>query len=260
MVKFGFLSLALLSVGVTLGYWMGSKGGATEDSQEPVPAKASSVRQSHDDTQDRLRQLRRRIAELERQLAQSRLRTEKAVSNVPPPTVAAAAQERPRSNPFEWLDNLRKADPARYTQMTNRFAHWRRSRRDQNLERMDFLSSIDASQMSEAAQKTHQDLQDLIAQREDLEARLNEADISSDERLRLMEEMHQTNHEFRRLNREERQNLLAETVRQLGFDGDDVKEITTTLQEVIQATDSGFGRGPRGLGPPPGGRGPGGRR
>ena len=71
-----------------------------------------------------------------------------------------------------------------------------------------------------------------------------------------MGELHSTHHELMRLSGEERNNLFEETARNLGFEGEDAKEISATIQEVIRATDAGWGghhgghRGPGG----PGGR------
>lgn len=161
-------------------------------------------------------------------------------------------------NPREWLENLKKNDPARYVQMTNRFASWRRQRQERNAAKMEFLSSIDVSHMSGKAQKTHSDLQDAIARREEIEQELHTEGLSDERRHELMEELRRSHGELRRLNAEERNNLLDETARNLGFNEDEATELTATIREVIEATEEpGFGfprhhgRGPQ---PPPAGR------
>jgi len=169
--------------------------------------------------------------------------------------VKNASPGRPRGNPREWMENIKKTDPARYAQMTNRFAQWRIRRAEHARTKIDFLSSIDTSHMSAAAQKTHDELQDLIARREEIEEQLHQEDLSDADRDKLMKEMWQTHHELQRLNGEERKNLIEETARNLGFEGEAAQEISTTIQDVIQATDT-WGGGRR-HGPPPGG-GPGG--
>ena len=63
----------------------------------------------------------------------------------------------------------------------------------------------------------------------------------------IMQEMFETDHRIRELSEDERGNLIEETARNLGFDGAAAKEISETIQEVIEATDNGFGpRRPRG--------------
>jgi hypothetical protein len=64
-------------------------------------------------------------------------------------------------------------DPQRYAQITNRIANWRRRRSEQARSRIDFLSSIDTSRMSAEAREVHEELQQLVAHREELEEDLH---------------------------------------------------------------------------------------
>ena len=200
--------------------------------------------------------LRHRIADLEKLLAEKDGKSEIAISNAVAEAVKNRPPEPPRQNWRERMEEMKKNDPERYTQMTNRFANWRRSRAEQARNKIDFLSSIDTSHMSAGAKKTHDALQELIARREGIEQQLQSPDLTDEERGKLMGELHSTHHELMRLNGEERNNLFEETARNLGFEGEDAKEISATIQEVIRATDSGWGghhgghRGPGG----PGGR------
>ena len=94
-------------------------------------------------------------------------------------------------------------------------------------------------------------LQRLVAEREELEANLHQEGLGDEERHRLFGELRRTGAKMHELSMKERDNLLAETARNLGFDGEDSAEIVTTVKEIIEATDSGrwhgFGRGgPRG--------------
>ena len=142
--------------------------------------------------------------------------------------------------------------------MTNRFANWRRNRAEQARNRIDFLSSIDTSHMSAGAKKTHMALQELIAKREEIEEQLQQPDMADDQRHSLMEQLRDMRHQIQRLNGEERMNLISEVANSLGFEGEDAKEVTLTLIDVVQATDEGFVPHHGGhRGPPPGG--PGGR-
>ena len=247
-----FIAVALLA-GVAIGYFV---------KDEPIPAEEPKVEEKAKkpvvDKGDEasVKALRRRIAELERMLAEKDGKSEIAISNAVAEAVQSRPPEPPRQDWRERMEEMKKSDPERYTQMTNRFAQWRRSRSEQARNKIDFLSSIDISRMSAGAKKTHNALQDLIAKREEIEQQLQAPDLSDDERGRLMGELHSTHRELMRLNGEERKNLFEETARNLGFAGEDAKEFSATIQDVIEATDSGFGFHHGGhRGPPPGGRG-----
>ena len=248
-----FIGAALL-VGVAVGYFAGDHGhpaALPEETGAAVPRRqiadkgeAASVKA-----------LRARIAELEKALAEKSKTSESAVSNAVAEAVRTAEQNRRPGDPREWLENIRKTDPERYVQMTNRFAQWRKSRAEQARSKMDFLSSIDISHMSASARQTHDELQQLIVRREEIEQALHQEGVTDEHRHELMEEMRASHEAMNELNRKERHNLIAETARELGFKGEDAKEFTATIKEIIRATDNGWG-GHRG-GP---GRGPGGGR
>ena len=247
-----FIAVALLA-GVAIGYFV---------KDEPIPAEEPKVEEKakkpvvDKGEEASVKALRRRIAELERMLAEKDGKSEIAISNAVAEAVQSRPPEPPRQDWRERMEEMKKSDPERYTQMTNRFAQWRRSRSEQARNKIDFLSSIDISRMSAGAKKTHNALQDLIAKREEIEQQLQAPDLSDDERGRLMGELHSTHRELMRLNGEERKNLFEETARNLGFAGEDAKEFSATIQDVIEATDSGFGFHHGGhRGPPPGGRG-----
>lgn len=253
MIKHQMFIAAALLAGVAIGYFVKDEPIAAEEpTVEVVPKKA--VADKGDEAS--VKALRRRIVELEKLLAEKDGKSEIAISNA----VAEAAKARPPAPPQQnWrerMEEMKKNDPARYAQMTNRFANWRRNRAEQARNKIDFLSSIDTSRMSTGAQKTHNVLQELIARREGIEQQLQSPDLTDEERGKLMGELHSTHHELMRLSGEERNNLFEETARNLGFEGEDAKEISATIQEVIRATDAGWGghhgghRGPGG----PGGR------
>ena len=250
MIKHQMFIAAALFAGVAIGYFVKDEPIAAEEpAAETVQKKAVADKGE----EASVKALRHRIAELERLIAEKDGKSEIAISNA----VAEAVKARPPAPPQNWrerMEEMKKNDPERYTQMTNRFANWRRSRAEQARNKIDFLSSIDTSHMSAGAKKTHNALQDLIAKREGIEQQLQSPDLTDEERGKLMGELHSTHHELMRLNGEERSNLFEETARNLGFEGEDAKEISATIQEVIRATDSGWGghhggpRGPRGQG------------
>lgn len=149
------------------------------------------------------------------------------------------------------MERLKNSDPARYAQETNRIANWRRMRAERARSTLDFLAAVDTSGMSAAARKTHADLQEAVARREELEDSLRREDLSPEQRQQLFREMREVHRDLMRLNGEERANLISETAKALGFEGEDAKEVSATIQEVINATGGGFGFHHRGAPPPP---------
>ena len=238
MIKHQMFIAAALFAGVAIGYFV---------KDEPIPAEeAKAEEKAKKPVADKgdeasVKALRRRIAELERLIAEKDGESEIAISNAVAEAAKTRPPEPPRGNWRERIEEMKKNDPERYTQMTNRFAQWRRDRAAQAQDRMEFLSSIDTSRMSAGAKKTHNALQELIAKREELEQQLHQEDLSDEERGRLMRELADSHRELVRLNGEERKNLFNETAKGLGFTGADAKEFTATIQEVIEATDSGWG-------------------
>lgn len=240
-VKSLVMAVALLLVGGALGYLIAKPSG---EAARPVEKKAPAVKKAIDDKGEEasIKALRARVRDLEEQLAKRAAEpaeTNALAAAVPPPG-ADGRHEGFR----ERMERMKTEEPERYAQMTNRFAQWRQRRAEQQKARMDFLSSIDTSRMSAAARGVHESLQKFTAQREELEQQMQNEDLTDEERHALWGQMHETNRQIMSLNGVERKNLIEETARNLGFEGQDVKEISSTMQEIIEATDSGFGGGP----------------
>ena len=257
MIKTQMFIGAALFAGVAIGYFAGGHGEAAATSADSSPYVAKKQVADAGDVAS-VKALRHRIAELERLLAEKDGKSEIAISNAVAEAVKNRPPEPPRGNFRERMEELKKNDPARYAQMTNRFAQWRMRRAERARSTMEFLSSIDTSHMSAGAKKTHAALQALIAKREEIEEQLQQPDMADDQRHSLMEQLRDMRHQIQRLNGEERMNLISEVANSLGFEGEDAKEVTLTLIDVVQATDEGFVPHHGGhRGPPPGG--PGGR-
>ena len=238
MIKHQMFIAAALLAGVAIGYFVKDEPIAAE---EPVVETAPRKAVADKGDEASIKALRHRIAELEKALAEKDGKSEIAISNAVAEAVKNRPPEAPRQNWRERMEEMKKNDPERYTQMTNRFANWRRSRAAEARNKIDFLSSIDTSHMSAGARKTHDALQELIAKREEIESRLQDPNLSDEERGKLMGELHSSHHELMRLNGEERRNLIDEAARNMGFEGEDAKEVSATIREVIEATDSGWG-------------------
>lgn len=251
MIKTQMFIAGALFAGVAIGYFAGGHGTAPADADESSYVAKKSV--ADRGASASVQALRRRVAELERLLSEKADAAEESV----PSEVAVGSEARPRS-PQEWLENLKTNNPARYVQMTNRWVQWRQRQMEQAQSRLEFLSSIDVSRLGAKAQGTHHALMDLIVRREEIVEQLHREDMAESDRHRLMDEMRSTDRELRKLNKQERNNLISMAARNSGVKGKMAQELTATIQDVIEATDVGFG-GPHGghHGPPPGG--PGGR-
>ena len=247
-----FIGFALLA-GVAVGYFVRDGGDSADKGDNPPAVRRERGGKVADDGDAAtIRSLKRRIAELERRLAEQAASAGEASA-----TNAVAVAQQParpggrRGGFNDWLENLKKSDPARYAQETNRLAGWRRMRAERARSTLDFLASVDTSRMSEAARKTHADLQAAVARREELEESLRRDDLSQEQRQQLFQEMREIHRDLMRLNGEERANLISETAKALGFEGEDADEVSATIQEVINATGGGFGFHHRGAPPPP---------
>ena len=241
-----FLVAIALLAGVALGFCFGVTTSTTPEQAKEEGPKAAKRPLADAGEAASVRALRARIAELERQLADAKA---KQPTNEAEKVVSQDGPRPPRGGgPREWLESMKKDDPKRYVQMTNRFEQFRRRRAERQQRNLDFLSSVDTSRMSASAKKTHAALQEAIALREQLEAKMHQEDLSDAERRALFEQMRESEHELRSLRRAERDNLFEATANTLGFEGDDAKEIVDTLKEVIESTESSW----RHMGPPPG--------
>lgn len=247
-----------LIVGVAIGYMFNPSVGE----QQAVAAKrekASAIRDDGDTAS--IKALRARIAELEAKLAAKGGGEEPVAEAAPPRREGERGGERRWGgmSPKEWRERMKKEDPARYAQMTNGIARMRRNRHEQARRRSDFLASVDVSRMSEPARRIHEELRDLVARREEFEQKMHalhesETDLSGEEMGAMMREMHETSRRIAELNESERRNLILETARNLGMEGDEADEVADVMRTIIENTDSGWGGHHGGRGGRPGGR------
>lgn len=245
--------LALI-VGVAIGYMF------NPSVEEPAPAAKHEKAKGaiRDDGGDAsIKALRARIAELEALLAK---RAEKASEEEKASDDDRRGRRGERGfgglSPKEWREKMKKENPEQYAQMTNGFARMRRDRQARAQRKADFLASIDTSKMSAAALKTHTELQELLAKSEELEQKMHQmhesdAEPSREEMGEIFKEMHETQQRIRELNAQERDNLMVETAKELGFDESDAVEVAEAFQEIMDNTSGGRG----GHGPGPGGPG-----
>ena len=208
--------------------------------------------------------LRARVAELEARLA----RTQEASGAARIDETPAAdgrrggrgerggwpSREEMRANFEKW----KAENPEEFARMEKRRQEFMQRRAERAQSKIDFLASVDTSGMSRQAKETHENLQSLIARREELEAQVFAEGTTDDQRDEIFRQMHETDRAIREASEQERENLLQQTAEALGFSGAEATEIVDTISEIYEATSNGGGRGPGGPGGGPGG--PGGRR
>lgn len=236
-LNFSIPVFALL-FGAGLGFCLAPRTAANDDARDAakedstVSKKPSSLIADASSSAT-VESLRARIKELERQLAQKHDR-EDHVAMMP-----RQHREPPRrQSPREMMEEFKKNDPARYAEMTNNMARWRQERLDRAQEKIDFLSSIDVNGMGRQERRSHERLERMLALREELESALHNPDITDEERHDTMRQLFDTDRQISELNSKVRANLIAETIKELGYIGDDANAISETISEIISATES----------------------
>lgn len=251
MIKHQLFIGAALIVGVAIGFFAAPTTTVVQPADETyVPSGAIA----NEGESASIAALRARIAELEAQLKGDQTAGAEIVSNA---VARIEGRRERRGKPREWMEELKKNDPERYHEMTNRFAQWRQAHRERQQSKLDFLGSIDTSHMSAGAKATHEKLQDLIIRRDEIENELQSLGMSDDEdaRREIFGRLMDVNREIAELNGEERKNLLNETAKILGLGDAEADALTETVQDILEVTENNFG----GPGGPRGGRGPRGR-
>ena len=224
-----------------------------------TPRKRSAIR----DADAHL--LRKRIRELERQLnsmkaaqqADTKLTQNTGQTSNDSPTEQAIDRNVPTQPPTAAdmkarMEELRKSDPQRYAQMTNRFARMRSWRRNRMQYQLDILGSVDLSRLSRSEREVHDQYQEAVSRREELREMLNpqNEEITEEQRRELFNEMRELDRLTMELAESERNTLLMQAARDLGATGQEASDFIETISAIYEATQvRGGPRPPRG-GPP----------
>lgn len=224
-----------------------------------TPRKRSAIR----DADAHL--LRKRIRELERQLnsmkaaqqADTRLAQNTGQTSNDSPTEQAIDRNAPTQPPTAAdmkarMEELRKSNPQRYAQMTNRFARMRSWRRNRTQNQLDILDSVDLTRLSRSEREVHDQYQEAVSRREELREMLNpqNEDIPEEQRRELFNEMRELDRLTMELAESERNTLLMQAARDLGATGQEASDFIETISAIYEATQvRGGPRPPRG-GPP----------
>lgn len=246
MIKHQLLIGLALIVGAAIGYFAAPTPASTEAAAAETEDSSSAALIEDQGDRALVESLRARIRELE---AAAETASE-------PSNVVEEVAERPRERRrrgfdrgAEWMENLKKTDPERYTQMTNRFAAFVRQRAERQQAKLDFFSSIDTSGMSAESRENHERLQALLSLRASLEGDLQSLTPEDDEsRHELFGRLREIDRELHQVKADERANLLEATGKALGLSAADTVALAETVQEIYEATED------ERRGPPPGER------
>ena len=251
------IAAVAFACGLAIGYVICSKpheGQETEYTEQTVPKRKSAIRNAD------VNALRNRIKELEKQLSernaalQANKEPDKATqtAKVTPPAQAEERRGPPTAADMRArMEEIRKNDPQRYAQMTNRFARMNSRNRTRALNQLNILDSVDTSRLSSTEREVHDQYQEAVARREELREMLNpqNEDVSEEQRRELFKEMRELDELTRKLAESERTTLLTQTVRDLGASESEAGEFVETISAIYEATQV---RGPGGFrGRPP---------
>ena len=249
-----------LLCGALLGYFIHPATSLPQAPEGKVeqPAK-KTARPATDDAA--LNRLRKRIQDLERQLAEKNsvpVKEEAVETPPPPPQPAAQGERRGPPTPEEMrahMEEIKKNDPERYTRMTNHFANMRTHQLERAQNKLDILASVDVNRLNPKQRQIHEQYQDLIAQQEEIRNTAfapDDGSVTDEQRMAAHQQMREIGQKLHNVAQQEREILLNQTARSFGVKGEASRELVETVKAVYQATESwgGFGRG----------RGHGGRR
>ena len=245
------IAIPALLCGAMLGHLVSpTDGGASTELPSSSSPSAAKRQSSNDDAA--IKRLRKRVQELERQLAERNHEPETVATDAETSDDAPRTPEPSvgRNDHRARMEELRKNDPERFTQMTNRFARMRSEHLQRIQSRLDLLASVDTSRMNEHQRQIHLQYQELLAQQTEMRDMMRPGgmdDLTDEQRREAWEQMRKLDDQVNRLARQERNTLLQQEALRLGVKGAAIKETIETIDAIYQATEGNRGRG----GPPP---------
>lgn len=231
------------------GFWVRSWG-----QSEPVPVEtervvaAKPVREvvTQKDPRDEaeIARLRAKISELTG--AMKKQAQEKTLVEAKP----AQGQDRRRLSFQERMEKMKKENPKQYEEMQKRHEEFRQRMAQREMERVDFLTSLDLTLFTPEQKENHEKLLDTLATLEEIRAKEKDMGALSEEERRAL---FSTYHTLHSLYETERDALLSITARSIGFTSDESSAFVDQIKEIYEETSMGFGRrgGRRNPPPPP---------
>ncbi len=145
-----------------------------------------------------------------------------------------------RRGPEAWqeeMERLKEENPTEYAARTNRMAVFRKQMLQRAENRLETLASIDTTGWSKRQIATHERYQDLIAKREELMDILRpDSGATEEQRRDAAMQMRELWRELHKTGAAERETLMSQTIRALGYRGTEAKEIQETIKTIYSTT------------------------
>ncbi len=204
----------------SLCWWWSGRPAPHEDApvQRPAHAAERPVRRAPDRSEARLGELVRKVAELERLLAEDERRESSA-------HVAAPAGGERAAPGDDAPDGGRAATDAATPNHVAAVAA-----------QLDFLSAIDVNGMGRQERRSHERLIKRMRRREEIREALLSQDIEPEAEERLAAEAAEVERSITELRGKVRKNLFSILAGELGVPKEDMKLVVGTINEIVDAT------------------------
>ena len=261
------IATVCLLAGISAGWFGGAffprpvQNGDVDGDAKPKAGRVirEKVAVADPETERENERLRKRVAQLERQLEKGRKDLDKRVTDaVETAMVEVEQNEDPRRRFQRRIEQMKKRDPEGFARMQKEREQRHRDRREREQNRKDYLASLDTTKMSAMTKTTHEQLLAQIEKVEHLHEQMRKAfdemtengtEEPEEQRHARMQEMREASETLRELYAAERSNLLTETFVGEGYSADDAADFVTVIQTIYDST-SGHGFGPPGGGRP----------
>lgn len=153
----------------------------------------------------------------------------------------------PRRDRTNWMEALRESDPDRYAEIAQRREAYQRRVQDSFARKAAHFLHRDVDQLSDTEREEHEILLGLLGETWQLSERLQESDLSREERSQLRRELMENARTLRPILEEERDREFYELGRQLGYDEGGAGEFVDYINDMLEITSFGSigGRGGR---------------
>lgn len=182
-----------------------------------------------------MRALQKRVAELEKALAESSAKSAPVEVTEQPTDNPPVQETRPKQQSMaQRMEQFKQEHPEQYAEMQKRREEFRQRREQQVNDRVDFLSAVDVKNMTNEQKENHAQLLATVDRINTLMAKREEPGVE-----RTHEMMHEIGKEVGKLNelyRGERTYLLGEVAKSVGYSGADMAAFTEHIQMVIDNT------------------------
>lgn len=229
----------LVAAGIAGGFAAGRMTGGTANEEQPQPAVKGNVQA---DDAKKLAKAQKRIAELERDLADAKtsakrvkalaLKAENSVSNLLANSTSSVSV---MTNADVEAELKRQLPEDAFHEATNALSRLRAKLAERAKGRYDYLAAVDVSRMSKSDRENHKKFLSLLEKREAIRAKATGIIPNP----AVLQEMVELDMAMQKVAKQERSALVREVVRELGYSGDDVDVVHDTLVNVFDSTSGG---------------------